>query len=342
MSEAPQVDQPCHTAPDQPVVLRVVAEEAATGSEMFHGTDRVLDGDPHLRDQPVRLALLTRQIALLGLLDRSHRLSMRIQRVQAVVASIAPQSHTGRRPAFESRTAQQLHIVHPTGHRGAEVSNQAVGRHGHLCFDRVRASLDAVKLLLVHGTTHGLLARCLALLDLRLASGLFAGVHDQVLELGKRLDELVERPDLTPLLDALFWRLVRPGAQRAGTQGSGQGLFENGQQGVNASADVAVIEIEEQPEDVHREVLAQVQKRHQQSFGQLELECPSTADGPNTVDAQQTASMSAFPVRLEFDQQLLEGIGRQADQSLEGFGASHQLLGAQHPKNLAPRPLTTQ
>jgi|GEM_PF-4664645 len=136
--------------------------------------------------------------------------------------------------------------------------------------------------------------------------------------------------------------LVPLGGEGPGAHGSGEHLLQDGQQSVDVPADVAVVQVEEHAQNVHGEVLTEVEQRHEEALGKFQLVGASTTDGSNTIGTEQRAPTGAIPLGLKVSEQDIELVGGQADEALEGTGPAFQHLDAQHAPNLPHTALITQ
>ena len=78
---------------------------------------------------------------------------------------------------------------------------------------------------------------------------------------------------------------------------------------MDVPADIRCVQVKEDAQDVHGEVLAQIEQRDQQSLSQSQLKGVARTDAPDPSGAQQRAAVGVLPERLQVHQELVERAG---------------------------------
>ena len=160
------------------------------------------------------------------------------------IPTVAPDATSARQSGQESRLLQDLHVMGaPAGGR-TEVHDKPIRSDGDLGFEGVRALPDAEELLRVSGSPHGLLPRPTAFVLLGLPS-----------EGGQHVFKGTQPTTRSRVVRDDFAAVPGPGSER-----SRQRLLQEGEQRMNVAADVGGIHLEQHTQEMHGEVMAQVQQ----------------------------------------------------------------------------------
>ena len=99
---------------------------------------------------------------------------------------------------------------------------------------------------------------------------------------------------------------------------------------MNGAADIGFVQIEQNAQNMHRDVLAQIEQRAEQTLCTLELELISPTNRSNTCRSRERSVMSQLPARLDVAEQFLELLWRGPSQPRERRWPLHQLFHSQH------------
>ena len=99
---------------------------------------------------------------------------------------------------------------------------------------------------------------------------------------------------------------------------------------MDVAADVGGIHLEQQAQQMHGEIVAQVQQGEEETVGNVKFERTAGPDLTLTPHAQKRETMSADPEGLETLRQVGELRGDQAAERFEGPRALHEALDLKH------------
>ena len=107
---------------------------------------------------------------------------------------------------------------------------------------------------------------------------------------------------------------------------------------MNVAADVGGVHLEQYTQEMHGEVMTQVQQRQEEAVGNIEFERTTRPDLTLTPDPQERKTMSSDSEGLETLRQVGELRGIQAAERLEGPGTLHEALDLKHAVTLPQSP----
>ena len=318
------------------MVPGVIAVKLPTDTEFFDLAHDVFYGDPHFGDLMIQLAVVRVEPAPPGAHPGKDHFVLGTEFVQARIPSVAPETGPPRQARQEPRLLEHLHVVRAPARGCTEMDDPPIRGHRDLGFQRVCPLLPAEELLLVLGPTHGLLPRSTPFVLLGLPAGLFGAVDDEVSDLWEGFQHVFKGAQATTRD-----RIVRDdlaAVQGPGPERSRQRLLQEREQRMNVAADVGGIHLEQHAQEVHREVVAQVQQGQEETVGNVEFERATGSDLTLTPDPQEGKTMSSDPERVDLLCQVGELRGIQAAERLEGPRTLHEALHLKHAVTLHQSP----
>lgn len=330
-----EIDQAGHTTPEQAVPPGVIPVELPANAELLQFAHHVLHRDPHLGDLMVELPFLRAQRPALGPHAGNDHLMVRAQLVQARIAPVPPDASSPRQATQEPRLLEDFHVMGAPASGRTEVHNEFIRGHRHLGFEGVRALLGAEELLLILGSPDGVLPGTAALLLFRLPAGLLSAVDNDVRDLWKGVKDILQGAQ--PTTPRVVGRDLAA-VERPGPEGSRQRLLQEGQQRMNVPADVGGVHLEQHAQQMHGEVMPQVDQRQQQTVGNIEFELPARPDAAPSSLPQEGRSVRTGPQGFELFSEEREFGGVQAAERLEGSGTLDQARHLKHAVTLPNSP----
>ena len=107
---------------------------------------------------------------------------------------------------------------------------------------------------------------------------------------------------------------------------------------MEVAADGSGIHLEQHAQEVHREVMAQVEQGQEETVGNVEFERATGPDLTLTPHPQQGKTMSSDPAGVDLLRQVGELCGIQAADRLEGPRTLHEALDLKHTVTLIQSP----
>ena len=107
---------------------------------------------------------------------------------------------------------------------------------------------------------------------------------------------------------------------------------------MDVPADGSGIHFEQHAQEVHRQIVAQVQQGQEQAMGDVEFELATGADLTLTSHPQQGETMGSDPEGVDLLRQVGELCGIQAAERLEGPRTRHEALNPKHAVTLLQSP----
>jgi hypothetical protein len=137
---------------------------------------------------------------------------------------------------------------------------------------------------------------------------------------------------------ALLGRLVGQGLEGASPDRAGQGCLEYRERQVEAARDVGLVEVEQQPQEVEGEVVAQVHHGQQHALGRGQPGLVAGPDGALALGPREPLALGFEPEGCEGLEDDVEQFGRQAGEVVQGAGATLEPGDGEHRKEPIPPP----